>query len=281
MTSLSTSWKAIGLSILIAVSATQGAEAQGKKKKSSGKVPLPADSMPAPSKDTKKDEKGESAPANPDKVDISDIENKYWAPKDTDFSVVQNRTYTKEKRYSLSAQVGPLTNDQYAEGVALAFTGNYFLSERYGVQLSFIGGDFSNREVVDNFISQGGRPNYGQINNTMAAGFSWVPFYAKMSVLGQKIIYFDMAFTPTLGATNYTQFVSTGNKEDTAPTLGLDITQYFFFSKNFAVRFDYRNIWFAEKVLQFQADIGYPTGSKRKDKITNVNFLLLGATFFF
>ena len=37
-----------------------------------------------------------------DKVDISDLEQKYWAPKDTDFSVVQNRTYTKEKRFTFS-----------------------------------------------------------------------------------------------------------------------------------------------------------------------------------
>src|ERR1700731_3336923 len=51
-----------------------------------------------------------------DKVDISDLENKYWAPKDTDFSVVQNRTYTKAHRFALSALIGPIVNDPYSTG---------------------------------------------------------------------------------------------------------------------------------------------------------------------
>jgi hypothetical protein len=30
-----------------------------------------------------------------EKVDVTDLEKKYWASKDTDFSVVQNRVYSK------------------------------------------------------------------------------------------------------------------------------------------------------------------------------------------
>jgi hypothetical protein len=44
---------------------------------------------------------------NPDKkVDISDLENRYWTAKDTEFSVVQNRLYTKAKRFSVTLQGG-------------------------------------------------------------------------------------------------------------------------------------------------------------------------------
>ena len=51
-----------------------------------------------------------------DKLDLKKLEDKYWAAKDTDFSVVQNRTYTKEGRAFLSLSYGPLMNDPYSYG---------------------------------------------------------------------------------------------------------------------------------------------------------------------
>ncbi|MEO0335372.1 MAG: hypothetical protein AAF202_03205, partial [Pseudomonadota bacterium] len=74
----------VGCSALIMGSYAQVAQAQGQK-----------------AKEEKKKTAG-------DRVDISDLENKYWAPKDTDFKVVQNRLYTKEKRFSLSTGIGIL-----------------------------------------------------------------------------------------------------------------------------------------------------------------------------
>ncbi len=71
---------------LIAMSSP--AFAQGKKAKSEA-APAPA---PIETKAVKAD----------DKVDISDLESKYWAPKDTDFSVVQNRTYSKDNRFMIA-----------------------------------------------------------------------------------------------------------------------------------------------------------------------------------
>src|SRR5690349_4976024 len=57
-----------------------------------------------------------------EKLDVSDLENKYWAPKDTDFSVVQNRTYTKEHKLFLSGEFGPdITGGNYLSGNQMAF----------------------------------------------------------------------------------------------------------------------------------------------------------------
>ncbi len=82
----------------------------------------------APSKDGKAPEAKKD-----EKLDITDLEQKYWAPKDTDFSVVQNRTYTKAGRVALSLS-GPIVNDPFSSGYNPSVKVNYYFSERYGVE---------------------------------------------------------------------------------------------------------------------------------------------------
>src|SRR4051812_27159079 len=87
---------------------------------------------------------GGQPPKKDDKVDISDLENKYWAPKDTDFSVVQNRTYTKDKRFFGTLHFGRPVNDQWSSGNVFGVSGNYFWSERFGVQATWLKTSFLN-----------------------------------------------------------------------------------------------------------------------------------------
>ena len=87
----------------------------------------------------------------------------------------------------------------------------------------------SNRAVGD-LAKSGGSPNYGIMQNYIGAGFNWVPFYSKMSFLGKKILYFDMAITPTIGMTGYDQQLITGSQSQNAFTYEFDITQYYFFT---------------------------------------------------
>src|SRR3954454_2812075 len=56
--------------------------------------------------------------ANSDKVDVTELEKKYWAPKDTDFSVVQNRTYSKQGKFAISALYGLHIDDDFSKGSA-------------------------------------------------------------------------------------------------------------------------------------------------------------------
>lgn len=224
----------------------------------------------------------DKAKATPDKdkVDISDIEKKYWAPKDTDFTVVQNRTYSKEKRFSVAAQYGVLVNDPYSEASVLGVHANYFFSERYGAELmyySYEPEDNDNIDQLEELGVGGAKPNHNKIKQFYGAGFNWVPFYAKMSFLGKSIIYFDMAFTPVIGMTNYDQQTDLGPQNKSALTYGLDVTQYFFFSKHLAVRVDLSNRWHTEEVVKFRS----PAGAKLNDNFTNTTTLMLGMTWYF
>lgn len=257
------------------------AQTKGKK------LTVPNESAQAAPKDPKAQAPGGPAAQPPGaqkrqdgKLDVSDLEKKYWAPKDTDFNVVQNRTYSKEKRFSGTVLFGTPTNDLFNEGTHLGLLGNYFFSERYGVELSYFSSSLGESSSVSRFreLSLGGTsPDYSTLKSQYGVSFNWVPFYSKMSFLNQKIIYFDMAFSPAISYLNYTQQTDgdPAEKNKSSIAYGIDITQYYFISKYFAVRVDLRNRWFTEKVIRFT------DGSTQSDKNSVLTMFLIGGTFFF
>jgi outer membrane beta-barrel protein len=219
------------------------------------------------------------------KVDISDLENKYWAPKDTDFSVVQNRTYTKEGRFFLTLDYGRPINDQWSTGSVYGGTLNYFWSERLGLQATYLKADLTNNDANDFLATNYGsgvRPDFNRLNSYYGLGFNIVPFYAKMSFWGKKIIYFDMAITPTVGMTKYDQVIQTGNQSKTAFTYGVDISQFFFFTNYFAIRADLKSHWSSQDVVRYHGNGSSTfTGEKVKTTTNLDSLFLIGLTFFY
>ena len=230
-----------------------------------------AQAQPA-GKAVKQEAKGETGD---EKVDVTDLEKKYWASKDTDFSVVQNRVYSKANRLALSLQYGFLINDQWSDGPTMGGSLGYYFSERFGVEGHYQSTSSTDNKSLANLKSQAGVANHGKIKGYQGASFNFVPFYAKMSVLNSSIIYFDMAISPGLGVTTYEQQRRAGNQEKNAPTLSLDITQSFFFSKYSAFRVDYRNRWFQEEI------VSYNTGASVSTETSQTSLLMFGFTFFY
>jgi len=238
------------------------------------------------------DDQTTAAPADPngappantpsEKLDVSDLENKYWAPKDTDFSVVQNRTFTKEHKWFLSGQFGPdITGGNYISGNYIGGSVNYFTSERYGWQATYLSGAMHSNAAVGDLANKGGYANYGIIQDYYGIGFNWVPFYSKMSFLGHKILYFDMAITPTLGVTDYNQqSLNLGPQGQSALTYGFDVTQYYFFTSHFAIRIDLKNQWWNEKIIQ-SASGTIPAGTQVQTNFDREMIFLLGFTYYF
>ena len=222
--------------------------------------------------------------AKSEKVDISDLENKYWAPKDTDFSVVQNRTYSKEGRFFISPEWGVPVGDRWSQGSVTGVAANYFWSERFGVQAQYIKGNLSNNEparfLASNYGS-GVQPDHNRLNSYYGVGFNIVPFYAKMSLWGKRIMYFDMAITPTVGMTTYDQVLQTGNRQKQAFTYGVDVTQYFFFTNYFAIRADLKNQFYNADIARFKSSGGVATGSTVKSETAQDTLFMLGLTFFY
>ncbi len=219
-----------------------------------------------------------------DKLDVSDLEKKYWAAKDTDFSVVQNRTYSKAGRFGLSAAYGTTLNDTWSDGPTYGGILNYYFTDRYGVQIDYTNTQSKDSQATSRLAqTQGGFPNHNKLKQYYGASFNWVPIYAKMSLLNSSIIYFDMAISPGLGVTEYEQQMDIGNARVTAPTASLDISQHFFLNQHLALRVDLKNRWFQEDIMQYRLPVGTSPSSSRKlsSDINYSTILLFGVTVYF
>jgi outer membrane beta-barrel protein len=187
------------------------------------------------------------------KLDISDLKEKYWAPKDTKLSVVQNRMYKKQGRFAATAGWGPIINDSYSSGSGVNVSANYYFKESMGVEATYTSYNLYDNKMVDAFIKENGTvPDHTRQNSYFGASFNWIPVYAKLSLLDKKIIHFDMSFSPGIGMTEYTQRRIDGGTKKSAMTFSLDIAQHFFLTRNLAVRVDLKNRFFNEEIIDYR-----------------------------
>ncbi len=232
-----------------------------------------------------KDKASESSapPADAQKLDIEDLEKKYWTPKDTKYNVVQNRTYGKEGKFALSLQGGLLVNDNFNEGFSFNGALNYYFNENHGVELNYFLTSLQDSEATTVFkerLGSGVAPDFNRIQNYVGVNYNFIPFYAKVSVMGWKILYFDFSISPGVGLVTYEQLTEadTFNENLNTVAFNLDITQQFFFSKSFAIRMDLRNLWYKEKVLKFGGTV---TKEERDPRNSHTVFFNLGLQYFF
>ncbi len=223
----------------------------------------------------------QAAPANQqgqgDKMDVTDLEKKYWAAKDTDFNVVQNRLFSKANRLALTLNYGMFTNDPFSVGPTYGVGLNYFFSERYGMELTYSKTDSKDNDSTQYIkTNQGSAPDHNKMTGYYGVGFNWVPFYAKMSFLNSSILYFDMSFTPGVGIMQYSQQRADGNVDKTAPAVSLAVTQHFFLTKWLALRLDYKNFWSNQDVVTYKVNNRTST-----TKLQNDSLLMGGFTFYF
>lgn len=206
----------------------------------------------------KSDTKSDSATATKDskkeeKVDIKDIENQYWSPKDTEFHVVQNRRYAKDKRFFTSLSFGGTIGDSYTKGNVYSLGIGYFFNEQYGVELMYSQFSIQSSDATNTYRSMGGTAIGLNLPNYFAgAGFVWMPIYAKLSLFEKKIIYFDMAFTPVIGVTSVSQQQLAG-VTTAGPyfTYGIDVSQHFYLDEHFAIRADFKTRWYNQTVKPY------------------------------
>lgn len=222
-----------------------------------------------------------------DKLDLKKLEDKYWSAKDTDFNVVQNRTYSKAKKMFVSLSYGPLVNDAYSYGRMTNVAAGYYFSERWGLEAAYETGDVRFSDSTDIFINRNGfAPDFNQFKKYTSLNFIIVPFYAKMSFFDRKIMYFDMQFAAGVGQMTYevqkvTGAIGSSAANETKNSIGynLDITQQLFFHENFAIRFDIKNKWSKQDKERYYLGAGQERslGSTTQQDTS----MLLGLTVFF
>lgn len=234
-----------------------------------------------------------SAPAKPaprssDRVDLKKLEEKYWSAKDDDYSVVQNRTFSKEGKFFVSAVYGPVINDPFATSRMAGAILGYYFNEDFGVEANYFFANSKKNKSVEEFNSLnafGVSPDYNLPGNSATVSLSYTPFYAKMAFMNKSILYFDMGFTAGLGMTEYNQVVrpegATAGEEEikqSSPHFEIGIVQQLFLTKNFAFRLDLKNTFYNKKTVSFQKPGPLPRLEKSStDYNTTVTF---GLTLF-
>ena len=234
----------------------------------------------------------QTAPESKDSVDIKKLEEKYWAAKDDEYGVIQNRTFTKTGKFYGSFAYGPLINDPYAKGRAAGLMLGYYFTEDIGVEVSMMNFNSEQNDTVTAYETQfgGAKPDYNLIKATKSVSMIYSPFYAKMSLMNKSILYFDMGVTAGLGMSDYEiQKVNkdgVGNKSNahemqSATHFEIGINQQLFINQNVAFRLDIKNTYYQQTTKQYEIGIGAPESSRLSgSRSANDTTITFGLTYF-
>lgn len=214
-----------------------------------------------------------------DKVDIQNLEQKYWSAKDDDFSVVQNRRYSKAQRFHVSYFYGTLINDPFAIGNLGTLQVGYYIDERWGFDIAYTTADLRSNETTNQFINQYGvAPNHAFYKSSTIASANFVPLYAKMSLLDKTIIYFDMGVSLGFGMLDYQIQKEEGPESKSAPVFSVGVHQQIFFSENWAVKVELLNKFSQQKQMKYDSSA---TNRDLGNKSINDTSLHIGLTRWF
>jgi hypothetical protein len=212
-----------------------------------------------------------------DKLDIKKLEQKYWAAKDDDFSVVQNRRYTKAERFYLNIGGGIPFNDPFAKGYIFSGTLGYYFNERWGIDATYTSADFKDNQAADQFINRYGvTPDRNYFKNAAMLSVSYVPLYAKMSFVDKAIIYFDMGISVGVGNVGYDILKEEGNESMSAFAYQWSVFQQIFFTEHLAFRVDLINRYTDEQGYKFKTNS--PDRDLGKKNVNDSSFML-GLTY--
>jgi outer membrane beta-barrel protein len=225
----------------------------------------------------------EEAPG-PEKIDLKPLEDQYWAAKDKDFTVIQNRNFSKERRIFTSLNYGTLINDPYSTGKLMNFSLGYYFGEHWGLQFSRDQAWVADNSATSAFATQYGvKPNYNKFLDYNALSVVWVPLYAKMSAMDRAIWYFDMQFAAGIGMKDYQSQVDPSegaSLTQSAPGVHIDATSHIFFTKTVAVRLELRNAWVSENQQRYHlAGSGASSRDMGNSTIWDTTFTV-GLTYF-
>ncbi len=196
---------------------------------------------------------GPALAADPDPTEDTKVLDerlkRYWGTEMREVQVLQKRKYRKEDRYEFELFTGVIPNDEFTTYVPLGGRADYFFAEDFGVELwgsylirissdlkDFLESNFNQSLLVE--LPQ-------QLTWLAGANFLWSPIHGKIGFFTDKLAHFDMhlAFGVGVVGTSVTKLAQTESKVDVAGNVGLGLR--FFLSESIALRFDYRQYFYA------------------------------------
>jgi len=208
-----------------------------------------------------------------EQIDVEAVKKKYWARGDeSELGVVQNRLYTKEGKLAFSLITGSISADPFLDVKALGGSVGYHLNEYFGIYLIGWKAFASSSSALETFervsrVTTNTNKPLSYFGAELAASL----IYGKLSVVGKKIIYYDMHFLSGIGLTRS----ESGNS--VTPSLGLG--QAIWLTDQLAFRIDYRLMPYREEIVE---KVRPSLMGQVVDRRTNwSNAVTLSATFLF
>ncbi len=179
-------------------------------------------------------------------VNIDAIKQKYWARGDeTELGVVQNRTFSKNRRFELGVLGGVSFSDPFLSVSQVGFDFGYHFTENLGLHLIAWKSFVSPSSALSTFEQEKhATANTNNPKNYFGVEGMGSLLYGKLSVLGKSIIYYDLYGLAGIGS------MGTESGRYIAPSLG--IGQRFYLGKYVSLRFDYRLMVYKENILEKQ-----------------------------
>lgn len=179
-----------------------------------------------------------------EQVDVEAVKKKYWARGDeSELGVVQNRLYTKESKFEFSALGGLVSSDPFLDVRSVGGSVGYHLNETFAVHVLAWKNFASNSSALDTFERvSGATANTNKPISYFGAEVGVSMIYGKLSLLGKKIIYYDLHILGGMGAN------TTESGTYFTPSIGLG--QQVWLSHLMALRVDYRLMPYGENIIE-------------------------------
>lgn len=179
-----------------------------------------------------------------ERVNVESIKQKYWARGDAaELGVVQNRTYSKDHKFEIGVFGGFVTTDPFINVKNTGFQFGYHWSEYISTHFVYWHDYVSPSSALETFQDTiGATTNYNPPRNYYGGEVEGSILYGKLSLMGKKIIYYDLHLIGGVGLMN------TDNGTYFTPDIG--IGQQVYLTKSIALRLDYRLMTYHEAIKE-------------------------------
>lgn len=205
-------------------------------------------------------------------VDVQKVKERYWTKgEESELRVVQNRTYSKDRKIGLGFFYAFISSDPFLSIKGAGATIGYHFHEFLGFNIIGWKNFVSPSSALNTLRSQlGVTANNNHPDYFLGGEVSFSPVYGKLSVLGQSIVYYDLHLLAGGGV------MKTESGTYPAPLVG--IGQQIYLSKNITLSMDYRLLYYKETLVQKADPSKMGTTAGKRDNYSNCVYV--GLTFF-
>lgn len=193
-----------------------------------------------------------------EKMNVENIKEKYWARGDeNEMSVVQNRLYSKSRKFEVGFFGGLISTDPFLSvkntGASVGFHFSEYLALHFLTWKSYTTPSTALKTFQETI---GATTNNNPPKSFFGAEGSASILYGKLSLVGKAIIYYDFHLLGGAGST------ATESGSYFTPLAGLG--QQVYLSQFLSLRIDYRAMRYNETIIEkvITSKLGKPIGDR-------------------